>query len=143
MKKSLLAGAILLSTFSSVSMAHGSCGDTDLHGYMQDIKSEMRQMSTAVKSGNNDAATEHVERLIVSFQKSRKTQPHQFEMDGLEGEVLAQQKEQYVELIDSTIKTLEDLNVALVANDKKTIRQLVGEIGKHRKAGHSTFKGSC
>ncbi|AEF54736.1 cytochrome b562 [Marinomonas posidonica] len=143
MKKGLLAGAILLSTLSSVSIAHGSCGDTDLHGYMQDIKSEMRQMSSAVKSGDHDAATEYVDQLIVSFQKSRNTHPHQFEIEGLEGEALAQQTEQYVQLIDSTIKTLQDLNVALVANDKKTIRQLVGEMGKHRKAGHSTFKGSC
>jgi len=143
MKKSLLAGAILLATLSSVSVAHGSCGDTDLHGYMQDIKSDMRQMSSAVKSGDFDTATEYVDQLIVSFQKSRNTHPHQFEMDGLEGEVLAQQTEQYVELIDSTIKTLEDLNVALAENDKKAIRQLAGEMGKHRKVGHSTFKGSC
>lgn len=143
MNKSLLASAFFSMCLSTASFAHGSCGDTELHGYMQDIKNDLRGLSTEVKAGDNAGAAKYLDGLIVAFEKSRDVRPHQFEMDGLKGQALEKASQEYVALIDDTLKTLEDLDVALSANDTSAIRQLLGEMGQHRKAGHRAFKGSC
>ncbi|BFM48321.1 cytochrome b562 [Marinomonas sp. THO17] len=143
MKKSLLAGALFTVLFSSATYAHGSCDDTALHGYMQDIKNDLRGLSSEVKAGDNQAASQYLEGLISAFEKSRDVRPHQFEMEGLKGQALHDASQEYVALIDETLKTLDDLGAALAANDTSSIRQLLGEMGQHRKTGHRAFKGSC
>ncbi len=137
--------SVLLSftVVSSNVLAHGVCGHTELHGYMENIKDELKLMSTDVKSGDNESATQHVEILISLFEKSRKTAPYSFTNEELEGDNLTKKTLQYQAAIDGVITTLKELNTALHNEDANKVRQLFGEIGSQRNAGHRTFKANC
>ncbi|RBP84781.1 hypothetical protein EBI01_03605 [Marinomonas rhizomae] len=139
MKKGLLSAAVLSITCSSTVFAHGSC-DTELHGYMQNIKDEMRAMSSDVKSGDNQSAVKHVDSLISYFEKSRSETPHKFIHDDLKGAELKSQNAEYQKVVDGTIVVLKDLERALQSGDSSKVRELFGAMGEQRKLGHSSFK---
>lgn len=139
MKKGLLTAAVISITCSSGAFAHGSC-DTELHGYMQNIKDEMRAMSSDVKSGDNQSAAKHVDSLIGYFEKSRSETPHKFIHDDLKGAELKSQTAEYHKVVDGMIDVLKNLEGALQSGDSSKVRELLGAIGEHRNSGHSSFK---
>ena len=139
MKKGLLTAAIISITCSSGVFAHGSC-DTELHGYMQNIKDEMRAMSSNVKSGDNKSAVKHVDSLISYFEKSRSETPHKFIHDDLKGAELKSQTAEYQKVVDEMIVVLKDLEGALQSGNSSKVKELFGEIGELRNLGHGSFK---
>ncbi|PYF84891.1 MULTISPECIES: cytochrome b562 [Marinomonas] len=139
MKKTLLTAAIMSMAFSSTVFAHGVC-DTTLHGYMENIKDEMRAMSSDVKAGDSESAVGHVEALISYFEKSRSEAPHKFSHDNLQGAELKAQTAEYQKVVDDTITILKELEGALKAGDSAKVRDLFGAIGEQRNLGHRSFK---
>lgn len=139
MKKGLLSAAVISITCSSAVFAHGSC-DTELHGYMQNIKDDMRAMSSDIKSGDNQSAAKHVDSLIGYFEKSRSETPHKFTHDDLKGAELKSQTAEYQKVVDGMIVVLKDLEGALQSGDSSKVRELLGAIGEQRNLGHSSFK---
>lgn len=148
MKKGLLAATILSITCSTAAFAHEhtqneACGATTLHGYMEDIKNEMRTMSSDIKSGDNDAAAARVSILISHFEKSRNETPYQIKMEKLEGAALAEKMSNYKMVVDDTIEVLKNLEMALQSDDLGEVKKWLGEIGVQRQQGHQAFKANC
>ncbi|QUX95953.1 hypothetical protein C0J08_11210 [Marinomonas sp. CT5] len=139
MKKGLFLVSLVSVAFSSAVFAHGSC-DTTLHGYMENIKDEMRAMSSDVKSGDSQSAVKHVDSLITYFEKSRSETPHKFTHGDLTNAELKSQTAEYKKVIDDTIVVLKNLESALKSGDSAKVRELLGAMGKQRKIGHSSFK---
>lgn len=142
MKKNFLAVSLISLSFSSAVFAN-TCGETALHGYMEEIREEMRLMSTDIRSGNNDLAANRTSSVITYFEKSRNETPYKFTSENLQGSRLADQMAEYTKVIDSTIVTLKNLETALNANNSDEVRRLLGEVGAQRGAGHRAFKANC
>lgn len=142
MKKGLLTAAIISISCSSTLFA-ASCDDTRLHGYMENIKDEMRSMSSDVKSGDNESAAKRAKTLITYFEKSRSETPYKFTAEDLQGDELKNQKAQYTKVLDDTIVVLKDLETALKSGNSAEVKKLLGAIGSQRKTGHSSFKANC
>ncbi|MBR7889941.1 hypothetical protein J9B83_13565 [Marinomonas sp. A79] len=148
MKKGLLAATILTISCSTAAFAHEhhqneACGATTLHGYMEDIKDEMRAMSSDIKSGDNQAAAARVETLIAHFEKSRDQVPYKLKAEKLEGADLKEQMSNYEKGIDKTIDVFKNLEVALKSDDLAEVKKWLGEIGAKRQQGHQAFKANC
>lgn len=139
MKKTLLTAAIMSMACSSSVFAHGSC-ETALHGYMENIKDEMRAMSSDVKAGDSQSAVGHVDSLITYFEKARSETPHKFTHEELKGAELQSQTAKYQKVVDDTIVVLKELEGALKSGDSSKVRELFGAIGEQRNLGHSSFK---
>ena len=143
MKKGLLTAAIISISCSSAMFAHGACDDTALHGYMEDIKDEMRSMSSDVKSGDNESAAKRVNTLVTYFERARNETPYKFTDENLQGNQLKEQKAEYTKVVDDTIVVLKDLEMALKSGDSSKVKELLGAMGNQRKTGHSAFKANC
>ncbi|MCB5160364.1 cytochrome b562 [Marinomonas algarum] len=147
-KKGLLAATILSVSCSTALFAHEHhqdemCGETKLHGYMMDIKNELRAMSSDIKSGDNSAAAERIDSLIASLEQSRNETPYQLKAEKLKGEALATQQKEYVRIIDGTIDVFKNLEQALLSGDSAGIKKWLGEMGSQRQQGHGAFKANC
>ncbi|TYL47889.1 cytochrome b562 [Marinomonas sp. IMCC 4694] len=145
MKKGFLAATIISLSCSSALLAHEhhECGQTPLHGYMVDIKTEMRAMSSAVKEGDNETASNHVESIIQYFEKSRNEMPYLFKEQGLKGSQLANNTSQYQKIIDDTIHVLKNLDMALSSGNSSDVGKWLGALGNQRNQGHGSFKSNC
>lgn len=143
MKKNFLVVSLISLSFSSAVFANASCGETTLHGYMEEIREEMRLMSTDIRSGNNDLAASRTLSLITYFEKSRNETPYKFTSENMQGSRLANQMSEYTTIIDNTIVTLKNLETALNNNASDEVRRLLGEVGAHRGVGHRAFKANC
>ncbi|MBJ7539980.1 cytochrome b562 [Marinomonas transparens] len=143
MNKMFFVSALMALTLSSGAFAHGSCDESTLHGYMQDIKSDLRAVSKAVKSGENGDAITHLDSLISAFEKSREEMPYQFKAEGLKGNELTIQTAAYHKVVDDTLGILNELEGALKANDSAKVKKMLGAMGQQRKIGHSNFKQNC
>jgi cytochrome c556 len=143
MNKGLLVATILSISCSSFVFAEDACDETTLHGYMTNIKDEMRLMSSDVKAGDNDAAVQRVDTLISFFEKARNETPYKFSADNLQGGQLKEQTSEYTKVVDDTIVILKKLENALESGDTTQVKVLFGEIGGQRKLGHGSFKANC
>jgi cytochrome c556 len=142
MKKGLLTAAIISISCSSTVFA-ASCDDTKLHGYMENIKDEMRSMSSDVKSGDNESAAKRANTLITYFEKARSETPYKFTAENLQGNELKDQKAEFTKVVDDTIVVLKDLETALKSGNSSEVKKLLGAMGNQRKTGHSSFKANC
>lgn len=145
MKKSLIAAAIISLSCSSALFAHEhqECGQTELHGYMEGIKAEMRGMSSAVKAGNNETAANHIESLVSYFEQSRDETPYLLKEKKLQGSQLADATAEYQKVIDDTIGVLKNLEVALSSGNQADVGKWLGALGNQRSQGHGAFKSNC
>ncbi|MBU2024988.1 MAG: hypothetical protein KKA29_22075 [Gammaproteobacteria bacterium] len=143
MKKGLLTAVIISISCSSALFASESCDDTALHGYMENIKDEMRSMSSDVKSGDNESAAKRANTLITYFEKARTETPFKFTAENLQGDQLKEQKAEYTKVVDDTIVVLKNLETALQSGDSSKVKELLGAMGSQRKTGHSSFKANC
>ncbi|MBD5772016.1 cytochrome b562 [Marinomonas colpomeniae] len=143
MNKKFLAAAILSFTMSSGVFAHGHCDETELHGYMMNIKDELKLMSGDVKSGDNESAAIRVQTLISYFEKSSEVTPNKFMSEHYEGEQLKLQTAAYEKSIKKMIDTLSRLKMALIEDNTEEVKKIFGEIGTQRNTGHQTFKSNC
>ena len=129
--------------FSTGVFAHGDCGETELHGYMIEIKDELKLMSSDVKTGDNESAIKRVHSLISFFEQAHSTVPHKFTSENLQGEELMEQKAKYISTLDDMIDILNRLEVALESNDSEEVKKQFGKIGEQRNIGHRSFKENC
>ncbi|MDP5055902.1 MAG: cytochrome b562 [Marinomonas hwangdonensis] len=143
MKKRLMLTSILLMTGSSFLFASSDCGATKLSSYMKDIGGDMRVLSADIKSGDNAAAANKVTDLISHFEKSRNETPYKFKADSLQGDQLAEQKANFVKVIDDTVLALKNLEVALQSDNASDVRKWLGEISAQRNIGHGAFRLNC
>lgn len=127
---------------SATVFAHASCDGTALHEDMEHIAKEMKSMSSAIKSGDNQEAVQYVDSIIAAFKEAREETPYKFTEEKLEGSELEKEKMAFQGVVDDIINVFMELESALKANDPDKIKSLMGQIGKERKIGHSNYK-SC
>lgn len=132
-----------LCLFSTAAFAQGSCKDTDLYKYMEDLKTELKSFSFEVKTGNLDAATLRVSVMLDLLSKSRAEQPFLFIEKGLEGDELSLRQSQYEKGIDRLVGQFEKIDDAIQENDVEKVKGLLSVVGKSRKKGHRAFNGDC
>lgn len=143
MNKKILITTIATLAFSSGLFANEACNETALHGYMENIKDEMWAMSSDIKSGDNESASEHLDTLISFFEKARTETPYKLKAEGLGDSTLEEQKAEFTTAIDKTIAIFKNLDVALQSGDTAEIRKWIGAAGNQRKLGHRAFKADC
>ena len=143
MNKKVLAATIISFFMSSGAFAHGDCSKTELHGYMINIKDELKLMSGDVKSGDNESAAIRVQTLITYFEESSDLMPNKFKANHIEGEELEVQISAYKTSMEKMITTLNDLKVALIEDNSTEINKIFGKMGTQRNQGHQAFKSNC
>ncbi len=143
MYKRLFIGALATLAFSTNVLAHGACEGRPLHHDMENIKTELKGMASSLKSGDNEQAAKNVEQVIALFKDARSQTPYLFVEKKLSGDALAKETAEYQSVIDDTIQVFSSLETALENNDSAKIKTLMGEIGKQKHIGHSTFKADC
>lgn len=143
MYKRLFIGALATFALSGNVLAHGACEGRPLHDDMVGIQKELKAMSASFKSGDNDQAAKNVEQVIVLFKNARSQTPYLFVEKKLTGDELAKETAQYQSVMDDTIEVFSALETALRNNDSDQIKALMGQIGKQKHIGHSTFKTDC
>lgn len=123
--------------------AQSECESTDLYGYMDDLKTQMKSFSFEVKTGNLEKASTRIEPMILLLKKSQAEEPILFREKKLEGDELVLRQSQYEESIELLITKFERIETAIEANDAAEIKGLMSQIGKSRKKGHRAFNGDC
>jgi len=143
MSKRFLLTSLAVLAFTGSSLAQAGCDGSPLQGYMHHIRDGLRTVGSDIKSGDNQAAAEGVNKIITLFKKSREETPYLFVEENLQGAELAKKEKAFQGVIDDTIGVFESLETALKANDMAQVKTLMGKVGQERKIGHSSFKTSC
>ncbi|TPE47265.1 hypothetical protein FJM67_14890 [Maribrevibacterium harenarium] len=141
--RALVAGIIVAGLTTSFAHASGSCDETTLYKYMDDVKTNMKSLSFEVKQGNMEQAGVRVDNIIAALEKSKSETPFLFTEKGLEGDELAKRQGDYQEVMDDTIAVFKALDQALENGDKDKLNGLMNEINDQRKRGHRAFKADC
>ncbi|MGB0941066.1 MAG: cytochrome b562 [Marinomonas sp.] len=132
-----------LCLISTSAFAQGSCEETDLYRYMDDLKTELKSFSFEVKTGNLSAASSRLDVMLDLLGKSRAEEPFLFREKGLEGDELALRQSQYEKGIDRLIGQMKRIETAIAQNDTAAVKGLLSDVGKSRKKGHRAFNGDC
>ncbi|WP_133012905.1 cytochrome b562 [Marinomonas flavescens] len=143
MYKRLFIGALATLALSTNVFAHGVCEVSPLHHDMENIKTQLKGMASNLKAGDSAEATKNVEQVIALFKDARTQTPYLFTEKKLAGDELAKETAKYQSVIDDTINVFSSLEMALKNNDSDKVKTLLGQIGKQRQIGHSTFKADC
>ena len=112
-----------LCLISTSAFAQGSCEETDLYRYMDDLKTEFKSFSFEVKTGNLSAASSRLDVMLDLLGKSRAEEPFLFREKGLEGDELALRQSQYEKGIDRLIGQMKRIETEIAQNDALVERQ--------------------
>ena len=128
---------------STTAFAQGSCEETNLYQYMEDLKTELKSFSFEVKKGDLAQAGTRIDLMKSLLSQSRDEEPFLFREKGLEGEELTLRQSQYQKGIDRLIGQFEKIESAIEKNDAAQVKVLLSDVGKSRKKGHRAFNGDC
>ena len=128
---------------SASAFAQGSCENTDLYGYMDDLKTELKSFSFEVKTGDLTMAATRIDVMLDLLNKSRDEEPFLFREKELKGDKLAFRQSQYQQGIDRLIENFKEIDLAIQNNKTGELKELMSQVGKSRKKGHRAFNGDC
>lgn len=128
---------------ASLLHAHGECSGTDLHGYMEDIKTELKSLSFEVKKERFDEASIRVQKIRKLVSMSAEEQPFLFREESLQGQELEEMQGKYNQAMTELANTFAQIDEALAEKDSAKAADYLRDVGKLRKLGHRTFQGDC
>lgn len=142
LKRMIMLAFITLVT-STTALAHGSCDSTALHNYMEDMKTDLKSLSFDLRMNNVTEALARIDSISENLRLSRDEQPYIFQEKNLEGEELAERTRDFQESIDTMMEAFAKLKTAVIDQDSKQIKLIMGEVGRQKKRSHRAFQAEC